>query len=59
MYKVNPEHAGKVEFDFGSDVGTRKLTQGLPQELLKRVHELPGGSYYVTYEPPKKNEVQP
>lgn len=59
MIEVKKEWDGKIDFDFGSKVGTRTLSNNLPQELLQRVAKLPNGSDYVTRKKadPKEKEV--
>lgn len=48
MYVVKENMDGKIDFDFGSEVGTRTLSNKLPQELLERIYNGPYGSSYVT-----------
>ena len=56
MYVVKENMEGKIDFDFGSEVGTRTLSNNLPQALLERVYNGPYGSTYVTK---KKGADQP
>lgn len=59
MLKVKEEMAGKVEFDFGSEIGTRKLSNNLPQEQLQRIAKLSDGHLYVEeVVEEKKNEKE-
>lgn len=58
MLKVKEGMEGKVEFDFGSEIGTRTLSDKLPQEHLQRIAQLPDGHLYVEeFEKKPKKEV--
>jgi hypothetical protein len=60
MLEVKKEWDGKVDFDFGSEIGTRTLSNKLPQALLQRVSALPNGSDFVAKkkdDPKKEKEV--
>ena len=56
MLQVKKEMIGKVEFDFGSEIGVRSLSNNLPQEHLQRIAKLADGHLYVE-EKKKEKEV--
>ena len=47
MFVAKEKWIGKVDFDLGSEIGTRPLSNAMPQEHLKRIFETVNGSEYV------------
>lgn len=56
MYKVKADYEGKIDFDLGADVGTRTLSNKMPQAHLERIYKSRNGADYVEIvpEPEKK-----
>ena len=57
MFRAKEQWIGKVHFDLGSEIGTRPLTNNMPQEHLQRIFNSHNGSDYVEVVPEaeKKN----
>lgn len=58
MYAVKEKWVGKIDFDLGTDIGTRTLSKSMPQEHLERIYASRNGSEYVEKLAEKKNEEE-
>lgn len=56
MFAVKEKWIGKIDFDLGTEIGTRTLTNNMPQAHLERIYKSRNGADYVEIvpEPEKK-----
>ncbi|WP_273210472.1 hypothetical protein [Runella zeae] len=51
MFRAIEKWIGKIDFDLGSEEGTRPLSNKMTQEQLERIYRSPNGPDYVEVVP--------